>query len=221
MPVVLDVNVLPRGEASRTRKLRDAFIDAYLASHPGAARVQVDLADTVRTLPVLDEWDISAKFEMLYGEGELDEIGAERWNALSVLTDELHTASIVVISAPMWNFGVPWHLKRWLDCVVQARLTFEYRDGQFHGLLTGRPAVILTTRDGAYGPGAPFERYDFHVPYLKAVLGMMGLGPIHVVAAEPLAADHPEIAGAALDAAIARARDLAASIAPIGVKQGT
>jgi len=212
MPVVLDVNVLPRGAASRTRKLRDAFMDAYLGAHPGAQRVRVDLAEQVGELPAFDEWDISAKFEMLYGEGSLDEAQAERWNALSALTDQLHTASLVVVSAPMWNFGVPWHLKRWLDCVVQGRLTFEYRDGAFHGLLGGRPAVLLTTRDGAYAPGTPYAALDFHVPYLKSVLGLMGLGPIHEVIAEPMALAGPEVASAALESAVGQARALAASM---------
>jgi len=211
MSIVLDVNVLPRGDASRTRRLRDAFMDAYLAKHPTAERINVNLAESYRQLPAFDEWDISAKFEMLYGEGTLDEAQAERWNALSALTDQLHTATLVVISAPMWNFSVPWHLKRWLDCVVQGRLTFEYREGQFHGLLTGRPAVILTTRDGEYKPGTPFAPYDFHVPYLRAVLGLIGLGPIHDVVAEPLAIGGPD-AAAALEGAIGRARDLGASL---------
>lgn len=212
MPVVLDVNVLPRGDASRTRKLRDAFMGAYVAAHPGAQQLRVDLAETASSLPAFDEWDISAKFEMLYGEGTLDEAHAERWSALSALTDQLHTASVVVVSAPMWNFAIPWHLKRWLDCVVQGRLTFEVRDNQFHGLLTGRPAVILTTRDGSYAPGTPYAALDFHVPYLHAVLGLMGLGPIHVVVAEPLAPFDPETAAAALDAAMTKARQLAAEL---------
>ncbi|MFT3766952.1 MAG: NAD(P)H-dependent oxidoreductase [Minicystis sp.] len=212
MAVVLDVNVLPRGETSRTRKLRDAFMRAFFAKHPESQRINVDLADIHGKLPAFDEWDISAKFEMLYGEGRLDEAQAARWDALSVLTDQLHTADLVVISAPMWNFGVPWHLKRWLDCVVQGRLTFEYRDGGFHGLLKGREAVILTTRDGAYPPGTPEAALDFQVPYLKTILGLIGLGPIHTVIAEPMALGGPEVAAAALEAAVESATALGASL---------
>src|SRR5690349_17888628 len=119
MPVVLDVNVLPRGKASRTRKLYDAFFAAWHDKHPDGQRLSLNLAEDHRNLPVFDEWDITAKFEMLYGEGKLDTVAAERWNALTQLTDQLHTADLVVITAPMWNFSVPWHLKRWIDCVVQ------------------------------------------------------------------------------------------------------
>lgn len=212
MPVVLDVNVLPRGEASRTRKLRDAFLAAYFGAHPEAQHIPLDLADPSLHLPAFDEGDIAARFEMLYGDGRLDEAQAERWHALTALTDQLHTSTLVVITAPMWNFTVPWHLKRWLDCVVQGRLTFELRDGQFHGLLTGRPAVVLTSRDGVYKPGTPYAALDFHVPYLRTILGLMGLGPIHEVIAEPLAISAPETAGAALDAAVAQARELGAKL---------
>lgn len=212
MPVVLDVNVLPRGDASRTRKLRDAFMDAYFAKHTDAQRVRVDLAEGYTKLPAFDEWDISAKFEMLYGQGQLDEVAAGRWDALSALTNQLHTSTLVVVTAPMWNFSIPWHLKRWIDCVVQGRLTFEYRDGAFHGLLTGRPAVLLTSRDGAYPPGSDHAALDFQLPYLKTILGLIGLGPFHEVVAEPMALGGPDVAAAALQAAIGRAAELAASL---------
>lgn len=212
MPVVLDVNVLPRGKASRTRKLHEAFFAAWHAKHPDGQRISVNLAEDYRGLPVFDEWDITAKFEMLYGEGKLDEKAAERWNALTKLTDQLHSADLVVVSAPMWNFSVPWHLKRWIDCVVQGRLTFEYVDGNFQGLLTGRPAVILATRDGAYPPGTPFAAWDFQVPYLRTVLGLIGLGPIHEVVAEPMMMMGVEAGVEALKAAAIRAGELGQSL---------
>jgi len=212
MPIVFDVNVLPRGTTSRTRKLHDAFFDSYLASHPDAQRVALNLAEDYRGLPVFDEWDITAKFEMLYGEGKLDDIGAERWATLTKLTDQLHAADLVVISSPMWNFSIPWHLKRWIDCVVQGRLTFEYVDGQFSGLLTGRQGVILSTRDGVYEPGTPGAAMDFQMPYLRHILSFMGLNPIHEVVAEPMALAGPEAGQAALAAAMDRARELASRL---------
>ncbi len=212
MPIALDVNVLPRGQASRTRKLYNAFFDTWLGQDPERRRVSLNLADDYRTLPVFDEWDITAKFEMLYGEGKLDERGAERWNTLTQLTDQLHSADLVVITAPMWNFSIPWHLKRWIDCVVQGRLTFEYLDGQFRGLLGGRQAVILTSRDGMYTPGTELAALDFQIPYLRTILGLLGLGPIHEVVAEPMMLAGPETGAVALQAAVEKARALAHSL---------
>jgi FMN-dependent NADH-azoreductase len=202
MPTLLDVYATPRNALSRTQKLRQAFVAGYREKHPGFVHLELDLAAHHAELPAFDEWDIQAKFEMAYGAGKLDEVAAKRWNRLTELTDQLHAADLLLISAPMWNFGVPWMLKRWVDCVVQGRLTFEFVNGQFSGLLKGKRAVILTSRDGAYGPGTPYAAMDFAVPYLRTVLGLMGYGPIEAVIAEPMVMGGPEVGAAALEKAV-------------------
>jgi FMN-dependent NADH-azoreductase len=212
MGIVLDLFALPRAERSRTRKLRDAFFRAYFEQHPDTQRLQVDLAANFNDLPAWDEWDVQTKFEMLYGEGNLDEDMAARWNALSRWTDQLHAANLVVVSTPMWNLSIPWQLKRWIDAVVQARLTFEVHKGQFRGLLTGRPVVLLVTRDGSYGTTSPLAAWDHQVPYLKTILGFMGLGPFHEVIAEPMGFSGPKVAQEALDKALAEATHLGNSL---------
>lgn len=212
MSILLDVNVLPRGNRSRTRKLRDAFVGSFMKEHAGWQRVEIDLARRYEELPAFDEWDIQAKFEMMYGAGKLDPESARRWNALAMWTDQLHLANAVVLSTPMWNFSIPWHLKRWIDTVVQGRLTFEYVGGEFRGLLAKRPAVIITSRDGAYGPESPYRDFDFQLPYLRHILSFMGLGPIHEVVAEPMVLHGPDVAEAALSAAVDRALDLGQSL---------
>ncbi len=208
MGTLLDVFALPRTGRSRTRKLRDAFLAGYRDKHPDARVVSMDLARDYRELPTLDEWDIEAKFEVAYGEGKLDDKGAARWAALTRLTDQLHACEVVLISAPMWNFSIPWHLKRWLDSVIQTGLTFEMANGGYRGLLGGRAAVVLTTRDGAYAGGSPLAALDHQIPYLKTVLGFMGLAPVHTVVGEPMVAAGPEVGQAALARAAAEAKEL-------------
>lgn len=210
MGIVLDLYALPRGGRSRTRKLRDAFFEAYLDANPGTQRLEVDLVRDVDKLPAWDEWDVQTKFEMAYGEGNLDEEMAARWNALARWTDQLHSANLVVVSTPMWNFSVPWHLKRWIDAVVQTRLTFDFdrKKNEFKGLLTGRPVVLLVTRDGAYPPGSPYAAMDFQVPYLKAIFGLIGLGPLHEVIAEPMTMMGPQVGKEMLAAAVQKATEL-------------
>lgn len=208
---VLDVQAMPRGERSRTRKLHEAFFKSLAKAHPDLHVIKKDLVQGFDALPAFDEWDVEAKFEVMYGEGKLDEQGAKRWAALTALTDELHSANLVVIAAPMWNFSVPWMLKRWLDAVAQARLTFEFVDGQFRGLLKGRRAVVLTTRDGGY-TNTDFTAVDFQTPYLKWILGFMGLDPVDFVIAEPMALGGPEVAQKALADAITRAQALGSQL---------
>ena len=212
MPTLLDVTATPRNAKSRTQKLRQAFLAGYRQAHPDFIHLQLDLGAEHATLPAFDEWDIEAKFQMAYGEGKLDEVAAARWDRLTQLTDQLHAADVLLITAPMWNFGVPWMLKRWIDCVVQGRLTFEFVDGQFSGLLKGKRAVILTTRDGAYGPGTPYAVMDFAVPYLRTVLGLVGYGPIDAVIAEPMVMGGPEVGAAALERGVVDAGGLGKSL---------
>lgn len=212
MSVLLDVHIMPRRAESRTRRLHDAFLAAYLDAHPGTHVNEVDLAAVHASLPAIDEWDIQAKFEVAHGDGHLDEQAAERWDAVVRLTDQLHAADVIVVSAPMWNLTIPWHLKRWLDAVVQARLTFDYVEGRYEGLLSGRQGVLLTSRDGRYLPGAPFAAMDFHLPYLRAILGFMGIAPIHEVVAEPMMSEGLDTGAAALRAAVDRAGEVARSI---------
>lgn len=213
MPLnVLDIQAMPRAERSRTRKVHDAFMRGLRAKHPDVQVLVKDLAHRHDELPVFDEWDVEAKFEMIYGNGKLDEVGAQRWNALTKLTDELHACHLLVVSAPMWNFNVPWFLKRWIDAVVQGRLTWEYVDGAYKGLLGGRRAVILTSRDGQYQPGSPMAGLDHHLPYLETILGFMGLGPIDKVIAEPMALGGPEVAAQALERAVIDAEKLGRSL---------
>jgi FMN-dependent NADH-azoreductase len=207
MTTLLDVFATPRHARSRTQKVREAFLDGYRQKHPGFVHVPIDLAAVHAELPVFDEWDIEAKFEMAYGEGKLDEVAAKRWDTLVRYTDQLHACDTLVVSTPMWNFSVPWMLKRWIDTVVQGRLTFEFADGQFKGLLAGRRAVILTTRDGAYGPNTLHAGLDFEVPYLKTVLGFMGFSPIDVVIGEPMTMAGPQEGAKALEAAMLEARN--------------
>ena len=208
MPTLLDVFALPRGLRSRTRKLREAFLRGYSMSHPDLVHHQIDLARDHALLPSLDEWDVEAKFEMMYGAGELDEEQARRWNALTKLTDQLHAADVVLVTTPMWNFGIPWMLKKWIDCVAQCRLTWEVRGTEYCGLLQGRTGVILVSRDGAYPEGSPHAAWDFQVPYLKHMLGFMGIGPIHTVVAEGLAPAGGEVRLALLEPAMQQAETI-------------
>lgn len=208
MATVLDVYSLPRAERSRTRRLRDSFLKTYLEKHHDVGHVEVDLARDYDKLPAFDEWDVQTKFEMAYGDGILDGEMAARWDALSRHTDQLHSATLIVVTCPMWNFSVPWHMKRWIDCVVQPRLTFEFVGGSYRGLLSGRAGVILTSRDGIYHKGSPMESLDYELPYLRTVLSFMGIAPIHEVVAEPMAMSAPEIAKQAIDRACQEAEEL-------------
>ena len=91
-----------------------------------------------------------------------------------------------LLSLPMWNFGIPYTLKHYIDVLVQPGLTFSYTPSEgYKGLVTGRPAAAVYARGGAYGPGSGAENYDKQSDYLRHILGFIGLTDVKQIFVEP------------------------------------
>jgi FMN-dependent NADH-azoreductase len=101
------------------------------------------------------------------------------------LIEELEAAEVVVLAAPMYNFSIPSTLKAWLDHIVRAGRTFRYGAAGPEGLLKDKRVYVVTGRGGIYSEG-PARAMDFQEPYLRAVLGFVGLREITFVHAEGL-----------------------------------
>lgn len=116
------------------------------------------------------------------------------------LIAELRAAAVLVIGAPLYNFGVPTQLKSWFDRIARAGVTFRYTANGPEGLLKGRKAYVVTTRGGVHRD-APT---DHVVPWLRTMLGFVGIDDFEVIYAEGLAMGaEPRAAGiAAAEAAI-------------------
>jgi FMN-dependent NADH-azoreductase len=94
------------------------------------------------------------------------------WGAVEALATEFKSANKILISVPMWNFGVPYVLKHYIDVITQPGLTFSFNPATgFAGLVTGRPATVIQSSSGTYLPGSGAEGYDFLTGYLKTWLG--------------------------------------------------
>jgi FMN-dependent NADH-azoreductase len=112
----------------------------------------------------------------------------------------LLAADVVVIGAPMYNFGIPSQLKAWIDRVAQAGRTFKYGADGAVGLATGKRVIVASSRGGQYA-GKPFEQaLDHQEAYLRAVLGFLGMNDVTVVRAEGVAMG-PDAKAAAMEAA--------------------
>ena len=110
---------------------------------------------------------------------------------------EVQAADVIVVGAPMYNFGVPSQLKAWIDLFCVAGVTFRYSAAGPEGLLGGKKVIIVSSRGGAYGPGSPYEPADFQEKYLKTVFGFLGITDIEVIRAEGIGGG-PEKAAAAV-----------------------
>lgn len=170
MTKVLRIDASMRREGSTTRALADRVI-----ARLGAADVTTrDLADGIG---LIDEAWIGANFT------PPDARSAGQRGALAAsdaLVAELEAADVVVIGVPVYNFGVPAALKAWIDQVARARVTFRYTENGPVGLLTGKRAILVAASGGTeIGSGI-----DFAVPYLRHVLGFIGIHDVEVVSAD-------------------------------------
>ena len=115
---------------------------------------------------------------------------------------ELKAADTVVIGAPMYNFSVPTTLRAWFDHVLRPGATFSYADGAPRGLLGGKRVIVIESRGGLYSDG-PAKAVDFQEPYLRQLLGFMGITDVTFVHAEKIGYG-PEARTASIEAAKAK-----------------
>jgi FMN-dependent NADH-azoreductase len=91
------------------------------------------------------------------------------------LIEEVEAADVIVLAVPMYNFSIPSTLKAWIDHITRAGRTFRYGPAGPEGLLKGRKVFVITGRGGVYSDDSPAKGMDFQEPYLRAMLGFLGL----------------------------------------------
>jgi FMN-dependent NADH-azoreductase len=100
------------------------------------------------------------------------------------MVEELLQADTIVIGAPMYNFAIPAPLKAWIDQVVRVGKTVLFGASGPQGLLQGKKVYVITSRGGAFRPGTPTERFDYQEPYLRHILGFIGLTDVTFIHTE-------------------------------------
>lgn len=180
---ILLVHSSARTAGSVTRKLADD-----LATRLGG---QVTLRDVSSGLPVVTEDWIAAR----------DAGAATDGIALSnELVAELRAHDTLIIAAPVYNFSIPAALKAWIDQIARAGETFRYTANGPEGLLKGKRAFLVIASGGT----PVFGAWDFATPYLKHLLGFIGITDVEVIAADALGNDTDK----KLDAALGRIDEL-------------
>ena len=136
-------------------------------------------------LPEFDGATIDAKYAILHGQNPTPE-QLQAWQAVVKIADHFKSADKYVFSLPMWNFGIPYKLKHFIDVLMQPGLTFSFSpETGYKGLVPGKPLVAVYARGGAYGAGTGMEAYDAQSPYLKQALGFIGFTDIKEIFVEP------------------------------------
>ncbi|OZA25171.1 MAG: FMN-dependent NADH-azoreductase [Hydrogenophilales bacterium 17-61-9] len=171
---VLRVDSSARVDGSITRQLGDRLIEGMLQRQPG---LTVTRRDVAQGLPFVDAAWVNANFTDTAARSEPQRQALAGSDALVA---EVMNADVWVIGAPIYNFGVPASLKAWIDQIARARLTFRYAEQGPQGLLSGKKVYILTATGGT----EVGSDIDFATPWLKFVLGFLGVTDIEVIAAD-------------------------------------
>lgn len=202
MTHLLYIEASPRKQRSASIEVARAFLDAYRRSHPDARVTTLDVWDL--DLPEFDGVALEAKYAALEGR-ERTPSEVALWERLSALSRPFREADHLVISTPMWNWGIPYKLKHLIDAVSQKDLLFSFDEHGLRGLLGGCKAALILARGLDFSGDSPFARWETQESYLRIWLESIGI-------AEPavLRVEGTLLAPEGRRAAAARAAELAA-----------
>jgi FMN-dependent NADH-azoreductase len=178
MSEILVLNSSVSGHASVSRILVEEAVARLTDVDPGTTIVHRDLG--AAPIPHLTAATVAG----VRGEPVTDaELTARTLS--DELIAELRNADTIVIGAPMYNFSIPTGLRAWFDYVLRAGETFSYSEAGPQGLLKGKRVIVIESRGGLYSEG-PAKAIDFQEPYLRHLLGFMGLTDIDFIHAEKI-----------------------------------
>ncbi|WP_292040962.1 FMN-dependent NADH-azoreductase [Massilia sp. UBA6681] len=162
---ILQITSSVRGKDSESTRVTNLIVNKLVAGNPDAKVVHRDFG--AQPHPVLDGAAVGALFT------PADQRSAEQ-SARVALDDalilEAQAADVIVIGAPMYNFGMPVQLKNWFDAIARSGVTFRYTETGPEGLLKNKKVYVATARGGVY----PVEA-DPQVPHIRMLLNFLGM----------------------------------------------
>ena len=178
MKKILHLISSPRGENSFSIKLGNAVIAKIQEEYPESTVTESNLV--TKQFPHLEEAHLQAFFTPLESRTP-ENVVAIKHSDESIA--EIMDADIIVIGAPLYNFGIHSTLKAWIDHIARAGITFKYDENGPEGLVKNKKVYIAVSAGAVYSEG-PYKAYDFVEPYLRAVLGFLGMTDITVFRVE-------------------------------------
>ena len=175
---ILQINTAARSADANSTKLADSVVVRLKAKHSQSAVEVRDMAANPH--PVLDEAALGALFTPA---DQRTPQQAARVALDDALIAQVQAADVIVLGVPMYNFGVSAQLKSWIDAIARAGVTFQYTANGPEGLVKGKKVYLALARGGIYRD----TPNDSQVPYLKTVLGFLGMTDVECVYAEGLA----------------------------------
>ncbi|MFA6287077.1 MAG: NAD(P)H-dependent oxidoreductase [Opitutaceae bacterium] len=178
---LLHLDASPRSERSHSRKLGEEFLSTWQSRHAGGRVISHDLGKNPP--PFVSEAWIEGALTPPAGHSSA---ARETITVSDRYVEELLSASELLITTPIYNLSIPANLKAWIDQVVRFGRTFAKTDAGFAGLVTGKRVTVLVASGSDFRPTSAFGGYNFLEPYLRAVLGFIGLTDVTFVYAHSL-----------------------------------
>lgn len=207
MATLLYIEASPRKQRSHSIKVADAFLDAYRSANPGDKVDTLDLWST--ELPAFNGDMINAKYAVMHS-AELSSVEQTAWGKVEQICRRFTEADKYLFSVPMWNFGIPYILKHYIDVITQPGFSWSFDpDAGYNGLVTG-PVAAIYSSGGAYHEGSGAEAFDQQKPYFEGWLGFIGLSDVSSVTVAPTL-EAPDNVAVSINTAIEEAKNLAAT----------
>ncbi|MEO5758496.1 MAG: FMN-dependent NADH-azoreductase [Mesorhizobium sp.] len=208
---ILLVTSSPRGNASHSTRIATEFAEKLVAADPSATLVVRDLV--ANPLPHIDADYASGIYTPVEARTQRQ---AEVVGVSDTVLDELFAADTIILATGFINFNISSTLKSWVDHVARSGKSFSYGENGPKGLVTGKKVYIVLASGGIYSEGAAVQM-DNAIPYLRSVLGFIGMTDVDVIRIEGVGMG-PDAVTAALakatakvDAAVAATQQVAAA----------
>ncbi len=208
MTKLLFVEASPRGQDSKSIQIAGTYLAALRANNPDLEVDTIKLWEA--DLPAFDGDKAAAKMNVITGQ---EQTAAEKtaWDQIVEIADRFASADRYLFAVPMWNGGIPYRLKQYIDVIHQPGVLWGLApETGYFGLLKDKHATLVLTA-GAYGPTMPSPAFgvEHQSTYLRAWLEQAGVSGIDEVRFQPSLLT-PDPVGD-LAAALQRATDLAHS----------
>ena len=182
MSDLLYIEASPRKERSYSTQVARTFVETYKENHP---QEEIDYLDLwSEDLPTFNGSMLDAKYAVMHG-AEPSVREKESWALVRNFFNRFDQAKKYVLSVPMWNFGVPYKLKHYIDVNTQPGMAWSFStESGYTGLCTGK-AVVIYSSAGVYHTGSGAENFDLQKSTVNNWLNFVGISAIHEIIVAP------------------------------------
>jgi FMN-dependent NADH-azoreductase len=193
MTRILYIKASPNRQHSRSDRVARAFIETIASGLPSMELDTIDVWDLA--LPEFDEAMLDAKFAVLRRQDATAE-QQRRWSEAVRISQRFNRADLYVFSIPMWNFGIPYRLKHFIDIVTLPGENWSWsREQGYQALLSKKQAVLVASSANVHDDDVPpgFARNDFQRPYVRRWLKFIGIDVVKEIRVSPTLTDPEEV----------------------------